>query len=116
MIRINRILLALLVFLVLFASVGMVVSEGSGSVTGDDGSSDEDFSYGDDSNSGSVESDDDDDEDPLDEEYYDSEGDSGSGGDHVSVSLTKHATGNPFCLLLIVLISAGVYGLNIKWL
>ena len=108
----NKCLLALLAVLVMFASVGMVASDdsGSGSVVAGDDSLD-DVSYGGDSNTGSLDADDDGGEDPLDEEYYDSDG-----SNSVSVSLTKHATGNPFCLLLIVLISAGVYGLNIKWL
>lgn len=105
----NKWLLALLAVLVMFASVGMVASDdsGSGSVVAGDDSLDDDVSYGDDSNTGSLDSDDDEDEDPLDEAYYDSDSESGSGSDYVSVSLTKHATGNPLFVLLIVLIGVG---------
>ena len=106
MVRLNRALLALLVLLVVFASVsGVVADSGSGSVVAGDDSPTDDFSYTGESNSGSLDSDDDVNEDPLDEEYYDSNG-AGSGG--FSVSLSDHATANPLLVLLLALVSAGV--------
>ena len=96
MVRLNRALLALLVLLVVFASVSSVVA-------GDDSPTD-DFSYTGESNSGSLDSDDDVNEDPLDEEYYDSNG----AGGGFSVSLSDHATANPLLVLLLSLVSAGV--------
>ena len=104
MVRLNRALLALLVLLVVFASVSSVVADsGSGSVVAGDDSPTDDFTYTGESNSGSLDSDDDVNEDPLDEEYYDS---NGSGG--FSVSLSDHATANPLLVLLLALVSAGV--------
>ena len=89
--------MALLVLLVVFASVSSVVA-------GDDSPTD-DFTYTGESNSGSLDSDDDVNEDPLDEEYYDSNG-AGSGG--FSVSLSDHATANPLLILLLALVSTVV--------
>ena len=99
----NKWLLVLLAVLVMFASVGMVASDdsGSGSVVAGDDSLD-DVSYGGDSNTGSLDADDDGGEDPLDEEYYDSDG-----SNSVSVSLNKHATGIPLLALLLSLFCAG---------
>ena len=105
MVRLNRALLALLVLLVVFASVSSVVADsGSGSVVAGDDSPTDDFTYTGESNSGSLDSDDDVDEDPLDEEYYDSNG----AGGGFSVSLSDHATANPLLVLLLALVSAGV--------
>ena len=106
MIRLNRKLLALLLILIVFASVSSVVADsGSGSVVSGDESPTDDFSYTGESNSGSLDSDDDVDEDPLDEEYYESNSSSDGG---FSISLSNHATGNPLLILILALVSAGV--------
>ena len=108
MVRLNRALLALLVLLVVFASVSSVVADsGSGSVVAGDDSPTDDFTYTGESNTGSLDSDDDVNEDPLDEEYYDSNG-SGDGVGGFSVSLSDHATANPLSVLPLALVSTVV--------
>ena len=106
MVKLNKLLLALLVLLVLIASVGMVASDdsGSGSIDSGDDSAGDDVSYGDESNVGSLDSEDDSGEDPLDEAYYDSDG---NNGDSFSVSLANHATGFPLLVLFLALVSVG---------
>ena len=112
MVRLNRALLALLVLLVVFASVSSVVADsGSGSVVAGDDSPTDDFTYTGESNTGSLDSDDDVNEDPLDEEYYDSNG-SGDGVGGFSVSLSDHATANPLLVLLLALVSTVVLRLK----
>ena len=83
------------------------VDRGSGSVSDDDGSPNEDYDYGSDSNVGSAESEDESVDDPLDEDYYSSSSSSNNGGDGFTVSLSKHATGNPLLILLLALVSIG---------
>ena len=99
----------MLLLFVLVASVGTVASDdsGSGSIAPDDGSPTDDYTYSDDSNSGSLDSEEDDDEDPLDEEVYDSEEGYVKGDDSVSVNLSEHATANPVLILILSLMSAG---------
>ena len=80
---------------------------GSGSVSDDDGSPNENYDYGSDSNVGSAESEDESVDDPLDEDYYSSSSSSNNGGDGFTVSLAKHATGNPLLILLLALVSIG---------
>ena len=106
MVKLNKLLLALLMLLVLIASVGMVASDDSGSGTIDSGDdiADDEVSYDDESNTGSLDSEDDPGEDPLDEAYYDSDS---NNGDSFSVSLAKHATGFPLLILLLALVSFG---------
>ena len=104
MLKLNRLLLSLLVFLLVFACAGTVLGadSGSGSIGVDDGSPTEEQTYGDDDNS--IDSEDDSVDDPLDEAYY---GDSDSSDDSISVVLSKHATSNPLAILLLALFSAG---------
>lgn len=112
MIRLNRFLLVVLALLVLvvgIATIAAVDDSGSGSISVDDGSPNDDFSYGGDSNTGSVDADDEDEDDPLDEDYFD---EGSSSGDSVHVSLTKHATTNPVLVLLISLLSIGIFSLK----
>lgn len=115
MIRLNRCLLALLVILVVFASMGVVLSadSGSGSVVAGDDTSDGSVGYGNDSNTGSADSLDDENEDPLDEEYYGQDAATGNGnGNEYNVSLSKYPTANPLFALFLALIS--ICGLWIK--
>ena len=118
MFRLNKVLIALLLVLLLVAGVSGIgavdldesvlgVDSGSGSVSDDDGSPNEDYDYGSDSNVGSAESEDESVDDPLDEDYYSSSSSSNNGGDGFTVSLAKHATGNPLLILLLALVSIG---------
>lgn len=118
MFRLNKFLIALLLVLLLVAGVSGIgtvdldesvlgVDSGSGSVSDDDGSPNEDYDYGSDSNVGSADSEDESVDDPLDEDYYSSSSSSNNGGDGFTVSLDKHATGNPLLILLLALVSIG---------
>lgn len=116
--RINKVLIALLLILLFVAGVSGIgavdldssalgADSGSGSVSDDDGSPNEDYDYGSDSNVGSADSEDESVDDPLDEEYYSSSSSSSSNGEGFTVSLSKHATGNPLFVLLLALLSIG---------
>lgn len=106
----NKVLVALLLVLLLVAGISAVdldasalgADSGSGSVSEDDGSASEGSGYNDESNVGSADSEDNVLEDPLDEDYY-----SSSSGDSFTVSLSNHATGNPFVIMLLALLSIG---------
>ena len=120
MFRINKFLIALLLVLLFIAGVSGIgavdldssalgADSGSGSVSDDDGSPNEDYDYGSDSNVGSADSEDESVDDPLDEEYYSSSSSSSSysNGEGFTISLADHATSNPLFVFLLALLSVG---------
>ena len=124
MYKLNKILMSLLVVLLLVGcTAGIAAADlndsalsddgsGSGVVSDDDGSASEGSSYDDKSNVGVADSQDDPLDEPLDDDYFSSSSSSSSSGGSFTVSLSKHATGNPLFMIVLVLLSIG--GLYIR--